>query len=168
MLVLHTYLAYIRLFIVHYYLHTNIQTIQSLSHFILLTWYQSHSSDFLVFVDIFGVLSLPSPSSSRYCQKRATAVTPTVLQHSNINVLCIQLPKNRHRKTEQSIPSKTQPRTAKNCTTRAPTRRLKFLPHEHAQPRAVNISYVLTRASSHAPHVLPCAPRACSASRIAT
>ena len=49
-----------------------------LSHFILLTWYQSHSSDFLVPVDISGVLPLPSPSSSRHCQKRATAVTPTV------------------------------------------------------------------------------------------
>ena len=50
-----------------------------LSHFILLTWYQSHSSDFLVPVDISGVLPLPSPSSSRHCQKRATAVTPIVL-----------------------------------------------------------------------------------------
>ena len=49
-----------------------------LSHFILLTWYQSHSSDFLVPVDISGVLPLPSPSSSRHCQKRATVVTPTV------------------------------------------------------------------------------------------
>ena len=85
----------------------------------MLTWYQSHSFDFLVPMDISGVLPLPSPSSSRHCQKRATAVTPTVLQYSDINVLCIQLPKNRHRKTEQSIPSKTQPRTARNCITRA-------------------------------------------------
>ena len=44
----------------------------------MLTWYQSHSSDFLVPVDISGVLPLPSPSSSRHCQKQATAVTPTV------------------------------------------------------------------------------------------
>ena len=50
-----------------------------LSHFILLTWYQSHSSDFLVPVDISGVLPLPSPSSSHHCQKRATAITSTVL-----------------------------------------------------------------------------------------
>ena len=49
-----------------------------LSHFILLTWYQSHSSDSLVPVDIFGVLPLPSLSSSSHCQKRAIAVTPTV------------------------------------------------------------------------------------------
>ena len=113
----------------------------------MLTWYQSHSSDFLVPVDISGVLPLPSPSSSRHCQKRATAVTPTVLQHSDINVLCIQLPNNRHRKIERPIPSKTQPRTARNCITRASTRRLKFLPHEHAlhaPPRAV--------CTCHAPH----------------
>ena len=49
-----------------------------LSHFILLTWYQSHSSDFLVPVDISDVLPLPSPSSSSHCQKRATTFTPTV------------------------------------------------------------------------------------------
>ena len=49
-----------------------------LSCFILLTWYQSHSSDFLVPMDISDVLPLPSPSSSRHCQKRATAVTPTI------------------------------------------------------------------------------------------
>ena len=48
------------------------------SHFILLTWYQSHSFDFLVPVDISSVLPLPSPSSSRHCQKRAIAVTSTV------------------------------------------------------------------------------------------
>ena len=88
LLVLHTYLSYIRLSIIHYYTHINIQTIQSfsLSHFILLTWYQSHSSDFLVPVGISGVLPLPSPSSSRHCQKRATAVTPTVLQIGRAHV----------------------------------------------------------------------------------
>ena len=58
--------------------HINIQTIQSSSYFIFLTWYQSHSSDFLVPVDISGVLPLPSPSSSNHCQKRVTAVMPTV------------------------------------------------------------------------------------------
>ncbi|XP_050248564.1 receptor-like protein EIX2 [Quercus robur] len=41
-------------------------------------WFYSQSSDFLVPVDISGVLSLPSPSSSSHCQKRVTAVTPTV------------------------------------------------------------------------------------------
>ena len=53
-------------------LHTHQYTDYSvfLSHFILLTWYQSHSFDVLVPIDIFGVLSLPSPSSSSYCQKR--------------------------------------------------------------------------------------------------
>uniref|UniRef100_A0A7N2R8Y2 Retrovirus-related Pol polyprotein from transposon TNT 1-94-like beta-barrel domain-containing protein n=1 Tax=Quercus lobata TaxID=97700 RepID=A0A7N2R8Y2_QUELO len=39
---------------------------------------KSHSSDFLVPMDISGVLLLPSPSSSRHCQKRVTAVMPTV------------------------------------------------------------------------------------------
>ena len=59
-------------------IHINLQTIQSFSHFIFLTWYQSHSSDFLVPVDISGILPLPSPSSSSHCQKRVTIVTPTV------------------------------------------------------------------------------------------
>ena len=49
-----------------------------LSHFILLIWYQSHSSDFLIPVDISDVLPLLSPSSSSHCQKRVTAVTPTI------------------------------------------------------------------------------------------
>ena len=112
-------------------------------------------------MDISGVLPLPSPSSSRHCQKWATAVTPTILQHSDINVLCIQLPNNRHRKIEHLIPSKTQPRTARNCITRAPTRRLKFLPHKHAlhtPPRAVTCRQYLPRAPTrqttltHVPH----------------
>ena len=83
-----------------------------LSHFTLLTWYQSHSSDFLVPMDISGVLPLPSPSSSSHYQKRATVVTSTVPA-----TLGYQLPKKRHRKTKQPIPSKTQPRTARNCIT---------------------------------------------------
>ena len=72
---------------------------------------------------------------------------PQYLQHSDINVLCIQLPNNRHRKTERPILSKTQPRTARNCITRASTRRLKFLPHEH-------VLHALSRAAGtcHAPH----------------
>ena len=126
----------------------------------MLTWYQSHSSDFLVPVDISGVLLLPSPSSSRHCQKRATAVTPTVLQYSDINVLRIQLSKKRHRKTGQPIPSKTQPRTARNCITRASTRRLKFLPHEHAlhaSPRAIGTYHAPVHAHSRT-------TRACCAS----
>uniref|UniRef100_A0A7N2MQE8 Exonuclease domain-containing protein n=1 Tax=Quercus lobata TaxID=97700 RepID=A0A7N2MQE8_QUELO len=39
---------------------------------------KSHSSDFLVPVDISGVFPLPSPSFSSHCQKRVTAVTLTV------------------------------------------------------------------------------------------
>ena len=76
---------------------------------------------------------------------------PQYLQHSDINVLCIQLPNNRHRKTERPIPSKTQPRTAKNCITRASTRLLKFLPHEHTPPRVSTRRLYLPRAS-RAPH----------------
>ena len=83
------------------------------------------------------------------------------LQHSDINVLRIQLPNKRHRKTEQPILSKTQPRTARNCITRASTRWLKFLPHEHAPPRAATRRWYLPCASraphasvtrTHAPH----------------
>ena len=57
---------------------------------------------------------------------------PQSLQLSDIIVLLIQLPKQRHRATKQPIPSKTQPRMAKNYITRIPTRRLKFLTHKHA------------------------------------
>ena len=54
------------------------------------------------------------------------------LQLSDIIVLLIQLRKQRHRATEQPIPSKTQPRMARNYITCTPTHRLKFLPCEHA------------------------------------
>ena len=60
------------------YTHQYTDYLVFLSHFILLTWYQSHSSDFLVPVDISGVFPLPSPSSSSHCQNQVTAVTPTV------------------------------------------------------------------------------------------
>ena len=87
---------------------------------------------------VVTVRSEPSPSHPQY------------LQHSDINVLCIQLPKNRHRKTEQPIPSKTQPRMARNYITRASTHRLKFLPHEHAL-HAPSCAV----STCHAPHVPP-------------
>ena len=57
------------------------------SHFILLIWYQSYFSDFLVPMDIFGVLSLPSFLSSSHCQKRVTAVTPTPPSSSSLSPL---------------------------------------------------------------------------------
>ena len=50
----------------------------SLSHFIFLTWHQSHCSDILVPVVIFGFLLLPLLSSSSHYQKRVTTVTPIV------------------------------------------------------------------------------------------
>ena len=70
-------------------------------------------------MDISGVLPLPLPSSSSHWQKRVTAVTPTVQQLSDLIVLLIQLSKQRHWVTEQTIPSKTQPRTARKHFTRA-------------------------------------------------
>ena len=92
---------------------------------------------------------------------------PQYLQHSDINVLRIQLPKKRHRKIEQPILSKTQPRTARNCITRASTRQPKFLPHEHAlhaPPHAVGTCH-----APHAPvHAHSRATRACCASLPAT
>jgi len=51
---------------------------ETMLNIIWLLWYQSHSSNFLVLVDIFGVLPLPLLSSSSHCQKRVIAVTPTV------------------------------------------------------------------------------------------
>ena len=130
-----------------------------LSHFTLLTWYQSYFSDFLISVDISGVLPLPSPSSSGHCRSESPPSCPQSLQLSDIIVLLIQLPKQRHKVTEQPIPSKTLPRKARKYITRASTRRLKFRPHEHAldvpprPPRTVSVS--------HAPHTpVPLASRA--------
>ena len=59
-----------------------------LSHFILLTWYQSHSSNFLAPVDISGIFSLPSSSSKSHCQKRVTAVTPTAPKTLRFRQFC--------------------------------------------------------------------------------
>ena len=92
---------------------------------------------------------------------------PQYLQLSDINVLLIQQPKKRHRKTEQPIPSKTQPRTARNCITRAATRRLKFLLHEHAFHAPPVSATCLTRQSHTHPRATR-APRTCCASRLAT
>ena len=61
---------------------------------------------------------------------------PQSLQLLDLIVLLIQLPKQRHRVTEQPISSKTQPKTARNHLTRTSMHQLKFLPHEHALPRA--------------------------------
>ena len=71
-----------------------------------------------------------------------------------------QLPNNRHRKTEHPIPSKTQPRTARNCITRAPTHRLKFLPHEHAL-HAPSVPASRPHAPDHSHSRVTRATRAC-------
>ena len=67
---------------------------------------------------------------------------PQSLQLSDIIVLLIQLPKQRHRATEQPIPTK-------NGQKLHHMRRLKFLPHEHAL-HAPPVSLTC----SHAPHTL--------------
>ena len=87
LLVLHTYMAYIKLSIIYYYTHQYTDYSIFFSHFILLIWYQSYFSDFLVPMDIFGVLSLPSFLSSSHCQKRVTAVTPTPPPSSSLSPL---------------------------------------------------------------------------------
>ena len=131
-----------------------------LSHFTLLTWYQSHSSDFLVPVDISGVFPLPSSSSSGHCRSESPPSRPQYLQVSDIIVLLIQPPKQRHKVTEQPIPSKTQQRTARNYITRAPTRRQKFSASRARAPRAStrrHVPSVTFTRQFHAPHA-PHAP----------
>ena len=139
------------------------QTIQSFSRFILLTWYQSHSSDFLVPVDISGVLPLPSPSSSSHYQKRVTVVTPTVPSLSDIIVLPIQLPKQRQ--SDRTANPEQNP--TKNSQKPHHTRRLKFLSHEHVL-HVLSVSLTRFTRKRHAPHTLPCATCACYSSRTAT
>ena len=86
---------------------------------------------------------------------------PQSLQLSNLTVLLIQLPKQRHRVTEQPIPRKTQPRMARNHLTHASTRWLKFLPHKHAL-------HASPRASRTRTHGFHAPPRTYSVSRTAT
>ena len=65
-------------------------------------------------------------------RRESSPSCPQSLQLSDLIVLLIQLSKQRHRVTGQTISRKTQPRTAINYLTCAPTCRLKFLPHKHA------------------------------------
>ena len=58
--------------------------------------------------------------------------SPQSLQLSDLIVLFIQLPKQKHSVKEQPILSKTQPRIAKKNLTRAHTRCLKLLTVKHA------------------------------------
>ena len=82
----------------------------SLSHFIFLTWYQSHCSDFLVSVVISSVLLLPLPSSNNHYQKRVTVVKP--LQSLDPIYSLIKSLNHSHELIDQTIPSKTQPKTS--------------------------------------------------------
>ena len=102
-----------------------------LSHFILLTWYRAIPLTFWFLWTSSAFFRCPRLHPVVTVRSEPPPSRPQYLQHSDINVLRIQLPKKRHRKTEQPILSKTQPRTARNYITRASTRRLKFLPHEH-------------------------------------
>ena len=76
---------------------------------------------------------------------------PQSQQLSDLIILLIQLSKQRQRVTEQAIPSKTQLRKARNHLTRAPIRRLKFLPHEHTlhtPPCVIRILHTLGHMTS--------------------
>ena len=139
-----------------------------LSHFILLTWYQSNSSDFLVPVDISGILLLPSPSSNSHCQKRAIAVTPTVpvtlgYQHSAHSTAKEQAQKDRTANPEQN-PTKNGQKlnhTRLHAPAEVSTSRARATTCRQYPPRA-------SRASPTLPHAPPRAPRACYASHPAT
>ena len=146
--VLHTYLAYIRLSIVQYYLHRIYKIFSlSLSYFIFLTWYQSYCSDILVPVIIFSALLLPSPSSSSYCQKQVTVVTsivPATLES--------------HHFVHQTAKAKAQHDKIANLE-QNPTKNSQKGPntHPHTLPKAFDCQTHAT-SSSHVLHALVTAP----------
>ena len=114
-----------------------------LSHFILLTRYQSYSSNFLVPMNISGVLPLPSPSSSSHYQKRVTAITPTTPKTLGFRQFCWSNCQSQGTYWQifrsWAKPNKDLPKTT-----------------PHAPPRAATCLHTLgTRHShaSHAPHV---------------
>ena len=78
LIVLHTYLAYIRLSIVHYYIQSIYRLFSLYLSFYIVNMVLESFFDFLVPMDISGVLPLPSPSSKSHCQKRVIAVMPIV------------------------------------------------------------------------------------------
>ena len=100
-------------------------------------------------------------------RRESSPSCPQSLQLSDLIVLLIQLSKQRHRVTGQTISRKTQPRTAINYLTCAPTCRLKFLPHKHALHTPPCI-HKRQDHRHHAPHVLPRATRACLVSHPTT
>ena len=135
------------------------------------TWYQSHSSDFLVLMDISGVLLLPSPSSSSHCQKRVTAVTPIVpatlgyhrSAHPTVKAKALS---DRTDNPEQN-PTKNGQKTAHTRPHAPPefsasrTRATRAVPLTHAP-------HVPDQQASTRPHAPSRAPRASLASRTAT
>ena len=120
-----------------------------LSHFILLTWYQSHSSDFLVPVDISGVLPLPSPSSSSHCQNQVTTVTPTVPATLGYHRSAHPTAKAKAQSDRTANPNQEWPETTSHAPAKVSASRARA-------PRAANISHVLPRTSHASSHALTC------------
>ena len=158
--VLHTYLAYIRLSIVQYYLHRIYKIFSlSLSYFIFLTWYQSYCSNILVLVIIFSALLLPSPLSSSYCQKQVTAVTsivPTTLEsHRSVH----QTTKANAQRDRTANPEQNPTKNSQ----KGQYTRLHALPESSdfrtRAPRAATLHHHLTRTTG-ADTAPPRAPRA--------
>ena len=136
---------YKALFCTLFYTHQYTDYSVILFHFILLTWYQSHCSDLVVFS---GVLPLPSPSPVAAVRSESPPSHPTTL--SDLVYLSINSSNHRYDVIDKTSPIKTQPETIQKKLSRARTRRPKFLPVEdalHALPRAAAKPHVLPRAS---------------------
>ena len=136
----------------------------SLYYFISLTWYQSYCSDFLVFVVISSVLLLPLPSSNNHCQKQVTTVKP--LQSSDPVCSLIKLLNHDHKLIDQTIPSKTQPKTSwsefvtlQHAPPEVSAKSNTCLMRHHAPPVPLTCLHTLV-LHRHALHALPRAPRA--------
>ena len=101
------------------------------------------------------VLLLPSSSSSNHCQKRVIAIKPLQsLDHVHSLIKSLNYS---HKLIDQTIPSKTQPKTSWSELLRTYMRRQKFLRFKHAPyvlPRAARTSHMLVLCH-HALHAVP-------------
>ena len=140
------------------YTHQYIDYSVFLSHFILLTWYQSHSSNFLAPMDISGVLLLPLPSFSSHCQKRVTAVTPTVPTTLRYHRSAYPTAKAKAQSDKTANPEQNPTNNGQKLHHTRPHAQPEVSASRACVPRAVSVSHALPRASRASPPALPCAP----------
>ena len=101
-------------------------------------------------MDISSVLPLPSPSSSSRCQKRVTAVMPTVLttlgSHRSVHLTA----KEKAQSDRTDNPEKNPTKNSQKGSGTRPHELLEALSFEHTPPHAPSSSHSLPHASYQA------------------